>query len=83
MMEDRQETSVLDEEVRKPTRKHNARYIDIRAHAGVYIIVNVFLLAVWKLSDVRYPWPLWVITGWGLGLTSHIFGRYLARTAIR
>jgi len=83
MKEDRQETPAHDEDVRKPTKKCDARYIDIKAHGGAYIIVNVFLYVVWKLSDVEYPWPLWVMTGWGLGLAGHIFGRYLARTAKR
>lgn len=81
MREDRQEASVHDEDVRKPTKKCNARYFDIKAHVGAYIIVNVYLFIVWRLSNVKYPWPLWVLTGWGLGLACHIFGRNLARTA--
>jgi 2TM domain len=83
MKEDKQEASMHDEDVRKPTKKRDAHYIDIKAHGGAFIIVNAFLYVVWKLSNVDYPWPLWVVTGWGLGLAGHIFGRELARTARR
>ena len=83
MKEDGQEASVHNEGVREPARKCNASYIDIKAHAGAYIIVNVFLLVVWKMSNVKYPWPLWVIAGWGTGLAAHIWGRLLGRMATR
>ena len=53
----------------------------LRAHIGVFLIVNVFLVVVWVLSGVSYPWFLWVLAGWGVGLACHILGLYLAHTA--
>jgi hypothetical protein len=53
----------------------------LRAHIGAYIIVNAFLAVAWKLSDVSYPWFLWVLAGWGVGLAFHILGLYLAHMA--
>jgi hypothetical protein len=35
-----------------------------------YLLVNAFLWAVYLINFrySRYPWPLWVMLGWGIGL---------------
>jgi hypothetical protein len=53
----------------------------LRAHIAAFVIVNTFLVVAWKLSEVSYPWFLWVLAGWGVGLAFHIFGRSLAYAA--
>lgn len=47
-----------------------------RIHATVYLAVNLFLFAIWlttwQLADgTDYPWFLWVLFGWGIGLAAH------------
>ncbi len=47
-----------------------------------YIVVNIFLWGIWwfiqgKDSGYRgYPWPIWVMLGWGLGLAFQYFKAY-------
>ena len=47
-----------------------------------YIIVNTFLWSVWWFTTGRqsgfngYPWPIWVMLGWGLGLGMQYFKAY-------
>ncbi|MBA4197992.1 MAG: hypothetical protein C0459_10595 [Chitinophaga sp.] len=47
-----------------------------------YIIVNAFLWGIWWFSDGQYhgyysyPWPVWVMLGWGLGLAFQYFKAY-------
>jgi 2TM domain len=53
----------------------------LKAHIGAFVIVNAFLAVAWKLSDVSYPWFLWVLAGWGVGLAFHILGLSLAHAA--
>jgi hypothetical protein len=53
----------------------------LKAHIGAFIIVNVFIAVAWILSDVSYPWFLWVLAGWGVGLAFHVFGLFLAHSA--
>ncbi|MEP7238263.1 MAG: 2TM domain-containing protein [Ferruginibacter sp.] len=61
-----------------------------KKHAVTYLIVNVFLWAVWFLSSSHYeqfdvdnikwghfPWPLWTTLGWGIGLAFHFAGAYV------
>ncbi len=42
--------------------------------AGSYVAVNALLIAIWVISDSDYPWFLWVLAVWGLGLAFHIAG---------
>jgi len=37
-------------------------------HARTYVVVNVFLVAVWAMTGAGYFWPAWVILGWGLAV---------------
>jgi hypothetical protein len=49
-----------------------------------YIVVNTFLWGVWWFTSERnseakhdsYPWPIWVMLGWGLGLAMQFFKAY-------
>ena len=53
------------------------RRASFKSHLGVYIVVNIFLWAIWFLTadnDAgrgRYPWPVWSTLGWGIGLLFH------------
>jgi hypothetical protein len=47
-----------------------------RIHATVFVMVNLFLIAiwasVWQLNDgTSYPWFVWILLGWGIGLAAH------------
>jgi hypothetical protein len=55
-----------------------------KGHLLAYIIVNVFLWALWYFSGQRYsgghynyPWPVWSTLGWGIGLAFHFAGAYV------
>lgn len=47
-----------------------------------YLVINAFLWAIWWITTRRvegsqaYPWPVWVMLGWGLGLGFQYFGAY-------
>ena len=47
-----------------------------------YIIVNLFLWAIWwittgnKTGFTGYPWPVWVMLGWGISLAKQYFDAY-------
>jgi 2TM domain len=63
--------------------EHNRPFVNtgLKAHIVAFVIVNAFLVAAWKLSGVDYPWFLWVLAGWGVGLAFHVFGRSLMHAA--
>lgn len=47
-----------------------------------YLVVNAFLWAIWWFTTGRsngfthYPWPIWVMLGWGVGLGFQYFEAY-------
>jgi hypothetical protein len=74
---------LTDEQI---TKMAKAR-VSFKVHLMVYIAVNVFLAAVWYLTEgmsaVRVEgaggtdyWPIWTHLGWGLGLAIHGFTVY-------
>ncbi len=49
------------------------RRASFKTHLATYVIINVFLWAIWFFTDGdRYgsnlPWPVWSTLGWGIGL---------------
>ena len=61
-----------------------------KKHALTYIIINVFLWAIWVFTDFKnegvdfthlrwhhYPWPIWTTLGWGIGLAFHYVGAFV------
>lgn len=53
-----------------------------RVHLTVYLAVNALLWVVWGVvfanTDVWFPWPVFPLLGWGIGLGFHAwetFGR--------
>ena len=50
-----------------------------KRHLFSYVVVNLFLNAIWFISSrqhTSYYWPIWPMLGWGIGLAMHYFGAY-------
>ncbi|MBI2691963.1 MAG: 2TM domain-containing protein [Solirubrobacterales bacterium] len=48
----------------------------LHIHATVFVAVNVLLIAMWAVTwqlsgGTDYPWFVWVLLGWGIGLAAH------------
>ena len=47
-----------------------------------YLVINAFLWGIWWVTVGRhageygYPWPVWVMLGWGVGLGFQYFDAY-------
>lgn len=42
-----------------------------RIHATAFVAVQVLLVVVWALAGAGYPWFLFPLVGWGVGLAIH------------
>ena len=47
-----------------------------------YIVINALLWGIWWFTSGQknglhgYPWPIWVMLGWGIGIAFQYFGAY-------
>jgi hypothetical protein len=65
----------MDDFARAAFREREARRILRRrvfwVHASVYLATNVSLVVIWALAGGGYPWFVFPIVGWGIGLAAH------------
>ena len=59
------------------------RRSSFKYHLATYIIVNSFFWVLWLFSDREFsgdhhfPWPIFPLFGWGIGLAFHFLGAYV------
>jgi hypothetical protein len=60
---------------RRHERWSHAHRKGFRIHATVFVAVQILILAVWvlqwRLGGTTYPWFVYVLLGWGVGLAAH------------
>lgn len=53
---------------------------DFRGHLLAYVLVNAGMWTIWgvvfAVSGAWFPWPLFVLFGWGIGLAFHAWDAY-------
>ncbi|MGC4893653.1 DUF1707 domain-containing protein [Micromonospora sp. DT31] len=56
-------------------RISRAALLGVRIHVGVYLAVSAFMVVLWLVIGMTagawYPWPIWPILGWGVGVLGH------------
>ena len=60
-----------DEELLLRARKRAEAKINFYSDLALYLIVNVLLFALWWNGGGGFPWFLFVVFFWGLGVISH------------
>jgi hypothetical protein len=69
------ERGEVDSRRRRRDRWARAHRKGFRIHAAVFVAVQILLVliwaAVWQLGGSSYPWFLWALFGWGIGLAAH------------
>lgn len=72
---------MTDEFARAAFREREARQIVRRRafllHLAVFAATNAFIFVVWLMVGGGFPWFLFVLFGWGIGLVAHGAAAYL------
>lgn len=69
---------ISDEELRSRARKNAEARVGFYIHFSAYIMVNLFLVALWWLtrSFTIFPWFIFPLFGWGIGVVAHAIGTF-------
>lgn len=57
--------------------------VSFKHHVRVYILMNIFFWMVWYFTGqhysggMKFPWPVWPMFGWGIGLLFHFMAAYV------
>ncbi|MDH7594274.1 MAG: 2TM domain-containing protein [Methanomicrobiales archaeon] len=65
-----------DEELRTRARKTVEERIGFYMHLAAYILVNLMFIALWWFGGGGFPWFMFVLFGWGIGIAAHYFGAF-------
>ncbi len=64
-----------DEALRRLEKKRG-----FRVHLAVYLVVNATIWAIWAIvyvsTGVWFPWAVFPLVGWGIGLGFHAWDAY-------
>jgi hypothetical protein len=67
-------------ELREEALRRLAKKRDVRAHQLAYVLENAFLWLSWGVVYAAggpwFPWPVFPLFGWGIGLTFHAWDTY-------
>jgi 2TM domain len=71
------------EELREQALRRLKKQRDFKAHALVYVLVNLVVWGIWAVVAVNshswWPWPIFVTLGWGIGLVMNAWDAYVRK----
>lgn len=75
---------MTEEELRRKAEKIAEDKVGFQIHLGIYIAVNLFLIAIWYFTSFPhgsvFPWFIFPLFGWGVGIVGHFLGVYRGGT---
>jgi hypothetical protein len=68
------------EDIRIEVLRRLEKKREFRVHLSAYLGVNAFLWLIWGVvfasTGFWFPWPLFPLAGWGIGLSFHAWDVY-------
>ena len=65
------EMMASDEELMRIARKRAEEKVGFYTHFTIYVAVNLLLVLVWWFSGAGFPWFIFVLVFWGIGIVAH------------
>jgi len=70
----------VEDRLRAQAVRNLRRRAEFRTHLVVYLLVNLMLMVIWLISAIAsgawYPWFMYPLLGWGIGLGAHAWSAY-------
>jgi hypothetical protein len=71
---------MTEEQIYEEARKRVQEKRGFYSHLAAYVIVNIFLFLLWYFSGRGFPWFVFPLGGWGIGLIFHFLGVFVFQT---
>ena len=68
---------MTEEQIYEAAKKRVEEKRSFFTHLAVYIIVNIFLVLIWWFTGADFPWFVFPLGGWGIGLIMHGLGVFV------
>ena len=66
-----------EKEIYEVAKKRVRQKKDFYNHLVIYVIINILLVIIWALTGSGYPWFVWPLAGWGIGILFHAADVYI------
>jgi len=66
-----------DEELVQEAEKRAEEKLGFYVHLTVYSIVNIMLFLIWLFITKGFPWFLFPLGGWGIGILFHFLSAFV------
>jgi hypothetical protein len=63
-----------EQELRARARKAAEDKLGFYVHLVIYLLVNTMLVFIWWWTGGGFPWFIFILIFWGIGIISHGFG---------
>ena len=70
-------SSMSEEELYREARKRVEEKKGFFIHLAAYICVNIFLIIIWAVTGAGFPWFVFPLGGWGIGILFHFLGVFV------
>jgi len=70
-------TGISEEEIYSLARKRVEEKKGFYTHLIIYTVVNVMLVVIWAVTGAGFPWFIFPLGGWGIGILFHFLGVFV------
>ncbi|MBA7691885.1 hypothetical protein ES703_100440 [subsurface metagenome] len=70
-------TGMSEEEIYRKARERVEEKKGFYIHFIVYILVNIMLIIIWAATGAGFPWFIFPLGGWGIGILFHFLGIFV------
>ena len=68
---------ISEEELYRLAKKRVEDKKGFFVHLAVYCVVNIFLIIIWAITSRAFPWFVFPLVGWGIGVLFHGLGVFV------
>lgn len=70
-------SGMSEEELYSQARKRVEEKKGFYIHFALYIAVNIMLVIIWVVTGAGFPWFVFPLAGWGIGILFHLLGVFV------